>query len=162
VIDVVPTILELAGGRRPEKWKGEPVPAPPGKSLVRLLANDAEVSRDSLWWLHENNRAVRVGDWKLVAAAGAPWELYDLKTDRCEARNLADRHPDKVRELERVWQRQYDEYRALASRDAPPDTKPANTKPASTKPAKKKASKKPGARQVIPKTEPAAEPQAPR
>ena len=46
------------------------------------LARDVTISRESLWWLHEGNRAIRVGDWKLVAAKGAPWELYDLAADR--------------------------------------------------------------------------------
>src|SRR5437763_9434145 len=86
VIDIVPTILELVGGKRPENWKGEPVPPPPGKSLVPVLAKDGTVARDSLWWMHEANRALRAGDWKLVSAGdGSPWELYDLKSDRCEA-----------------------------------------------------------------------------
>ena len=40
-----------------------------------------------------NNRAIRVGDWKLVAKGdNGPWELYDLKTDRCEQKNLAEQN----------------------------------------------------------------------
>jgi arylsulfatase A-like enzyme len=66
------------------------------------------------WWLHEGNRAVRVGDWKLVAAKGDPWELYDLKTDRAEQNNLAAKMPEKAKELEQVWQKQTDEFTALA------------------------------------------------
>ena len=68
VIDLVPTILEVAGGKRFETWDGQPVPPAPGKSLVPLFAKDGTVTRDSLWWLHEGNRALRVGDWKIVAA----------------------------------------------------------------------------------------------
>jgi arylsulfatase len=132
VIDVVPTILELAGGRRPETWKGQTVPSPPSKSLVPVLAKDSTLKHDSLWWLHEGNRALRVGDWKIVAAgAGAPWELFDLAADRCEAHDLAARRPEKVRELEQAWQREFDAIRALATRDLPPEakkTKKANPK----------------------------------
>jgi arylsulfatase A-like enzyme len=106
VIDFVPTALELAGIAAPKEWKGEPLPSAPGRSLVPALANDATVTRDSLWWLHEGHRAVRVGDWKLVAAKGEPWELYDMKTDRAEQQNLAAKMPDKVKELEQTWQRQ--------------------------------------------------------
>jgi len=113
VVDIVPTLLELAGITKPKEWEGQPIPAAPGKSLVPAFAKDEVIPRESLWWLHEGNRAVRVGDWKLVAAARAPWELYDLKTDRAESLNLAAQMPEKVKELEMVWQRQADEFAGL-------------------------------------------------
>ncbi len=116
VIDIVPTVLELAGIQKPMEWKGEPIPPAPGKSLVPAFAKDETIARDSLWWLHEDNRAVRVGDYKLVAAQGDPWELYDLKTDRAEQNNLATQMPDKVKELEQVWQKQTDEFTALVKK----------------------------------------------
>ena len=37
-----------------------------------------------------------VGDWKLVAFAGQPWELYDLARDRVEMNNLASSEPERV------------------------------------------------------------------
>ncbi len=80
------------------------------------FAKDETIARDSLWWLHEGNRAIRVGDWKLVAAKGDPWELYDLKTDRAEQHNLAAKMPDKVKELEQVWQQQTDSFTELAKK----------------------------------------------
>jgi arylsulfatase A-like enzyme len=118
VIDIVPTVLELAGIQKPKDWKGEPIPEAPGKSLVRAFAKDETVARDSLWWLHEGNRAIRIGDWKLVAAEGDPWELYDLKTDRAEQHNLAAQMPDKVKELEQAWRRQTDSFTELAKKTA--------------------------------------------
>jgi arylsulfatase A-like enzyme len=129
VIDLVPTVLEAVGGQRPRKWEGKPVPVPPGKSLVPLFKKDGTVKRDFLWWLHEGNRALRVGDWKIVAAGkNSPWELYDLGTDRSESRNLAKEHPEKVRELAALWSRQFEEYAELARKDLPAGSK---------KPAKK-------------------------
>jgi arylsulfatase len=114
VIDIVPTVLELVGIEKPRQWQGEPIPEAPGRSLVPALARDEHIARDSLWWLHEGHRAVRVGDWKLVAAKGEPWALYDLRTDRAEQHNLAAQLPEKVRELEQVWQRQTDDFTQLA------------------------------------------------
>jgi len=88
VIDLVPTVLELAGVRKPKEWKGEPIPEAPGRSLAPAIARDVTIPRESLWWLHEGHRAVRVGDWKLVAAKGDPWELYDLRTARARGHPL--------------------------------------------------------------------------
>jgi arylsulfatase len=126
VIDIVPTLLELAGVEKPKEWNGQPVPTPPGRSLVPALAADQIIARDSLWWLHEGHRAIRVGDWKLVAAKGDPWELYDLKVDRAEQQNLATQMPDKARELEQAWQQQTDAFTRLAKLTIPakPKAKP--------------------------------------
>lgn len=119
VIDLVPTALELAGGKQPRRGD-RPLPPLPGKSLTPAFARDGTVQRDSLWWLHEGNRALRVGDWKIVAAGkDSPWELYDLTSDRSETNNLARTRPDKVRDLSAVWTKQLEEYAALAARDVP-------------------------------------------
>jgi arylsulfatase len=119
VVDFVPTVLELAGVQKPKEWKGEPIPEAPGRSLAPAFAKEVTIPHESLWWLHEGHRAVRVGDWKLVAAKGDPWELYDLRTDRAEQNNLAAKMPDKVKELERVWQEQTDRYTELARKTLP-------------------------------------------
>jgi arylsulfatase A-like enzyme len=120
IIDIVPTLLEAAGGKPPERWAGQAVPPAPGKSLLPLLAKDGVVVHDSLWWQHEDNRALRVGDWKIVAAGKeSPWELYDVSADRSEDRNVAQEHPEKVKELATIWTRQTEEYAALARLDLP-------------------------------------------
>ena len=129
VVDLVPTILDVAGGRAPAVRDGKPVPAAPGKSLVPAFAEDGAIARDSIWWLHEGNRALRVGDWKIVAAGkDAAWELYDLSSDRSETKNLAAANPDKVKELAARWARQLEEYSAQALKDAPPEPKKKDPK----------------------------------
>ena len=114
VVDIVPTVLELAGTQKPADWKGPTLPPAPGKSLVAAFKTDVTIERTSLWWLHEENKAIRVGDYKLVAAKKDPWELYDLKTDRAEQNNLAAKMPEKVKELADLWQQQADEIAAVA------------------------------------------------
>ncbi len=122
VIDLVPTILEAAGGKPFETWAGCPVPPPPGKSLLPRFAKDGPGMHDSLWWLHEDNRALRVGDWKIVAAGkDSAWELYDLRTDRSESTDLAQEFPQKVRELAEEWRRQTEAYNTLARQAVPRD-----------------------------------------
>jgi arylsulfatase len=112
-VDIVPTLLELAGATKPKEWQGQPIPPAPGKSLVPALTQDVVIARDSLWWLHEGNKAIRVGDWKLVAAKDQPWALYDLRTDRAEQNDLSAKMPDKAKELADLWQKQTDETIAL-------------------------------------------------
>jgi arylsulfatase len=104
VVDLVPTILELAGQKNPTRVKSAPVP--PGKSLVPVFTHDGSVTHDSLWWFHDGNRAIRMGDWKLVADHAKPWELYDLHADRSETTNVATNYPTRVKSLEQEWQRQ--------------------------------------------------------
>src|SRR2546426_7251949 len=117
LIDLAPTILELAGGKWPENFNGHPVPRPPGKSLVPVFAKDGSVAHDYFWWYHEGNRAIRVGNWKLVADHDHPWELYDLRTDRSESRNLAAKRPAKVKELGQAWTSHMEEFCKLAAPD---------------------------------------------
>jgi arylsulfatase len=127
LIDLAPTILEAAGGRWPSTFAGRPLPPPPGKSLLPALAKDGSVAHDYLWWYHIGNRAIRMGDWKLVAAKDSPRELYDLRTDRSESQNLAAQEPDKVRELEESWTRHLEEFRRLALEDLPPEPRGGKT-----------------------------------
>ncbi len=119
VTDLVPTILELAGGQRPQTFPGKPAPPLHGKSLVPAFSRDGAVVHDFFWWFHVGNRALRVGDWKIVAVKNSPWELYDLSKDRSESFNLAAAKPEKVREFDQLWTKHADEFRALAQQDLP-------------------------------------------
>ncbi|MFM8890480.1 MAG: sulfatase-like hydrolase/transferase, partial [Planctomycetia bacterium] len=98
LVDVMATVIELAGARYPaDKTPLE------GTSLVPLLAGGA-IDRGAIYWEHEGNRAVREGDWKLVAVHGGPWELYDLSTDRSEQHDASQRQPDRVRRMAALWE----------------------------------------------------------
>jgi arylsulfatase A-like enzyme len=104
IIDIVPTCLAAAGATYPAQL-GEHVLTPcEGKSLLPVFADDALPDRP-LFWEHEGNRAVRVGDWKLVAKGKTgPWELYDLKADRTETNDLATKNPDRATAMAARWQ----------------------------------------------------------
>ena len=93
LIDIAATIYDLAGANHPK----DATPLE-GKSLSPAFAGKP-IDRDALYWEHEGNRAVRAGDWKLVAKHNQAWELYDLSKDRVEANDLAAKMPEKVRQL---------------------------------------------------------------
>jgi arylsulfatase A-like enzyme/acetyl esterase/lipase len=126
VVDVVPTVLDLAGVRPPQEHEGEPVPPLHGRSFVASLADAAaQPADDAIWWCHEGHRAVRVGDWKLVALRDKPWELYDLAADRCETKDRAGAEPARVAALEKEWNRIAEGCRRLAVSEATPAGKAA-------------------------------------
>ncbi len=114
VIDVVPTLLALAGDTQPAM--PENAPPFPGRSLVPAFAKDGTVSRDFLFWHHSGNRALREGDWKIVSAAdnGDAWEIYDLSTDRAESHNLAAKEPARLKAMAERWEKLEQEYVAQA------------------------------------------------
>ena len=96
VVDLMPTCAEAAGAKPPQPCEG--------LSLMPLIQGRQRAAHASLHWEHEGNRAIRNGDWKLVAERGQPWELYNLKTDRTETQNLAAAEPARVKDLTAQYQ----------------------------------------------------------
>lgn len=119
LIDIVPTVLALTGGKVPATYEGLKVPPLPGKNLVPDFAKDGQVKRDFLWFCHDGNRALRMGNWKIVADYQTPWELYDLSVDRSEMHNLAATHPEKIREMQQVWLKETAYVTGLSLQDLP-------------------------------------------
>ena len=102
--DIMATCLEAAGAQYPAQFNGRKITPLQGTSLLPAFAGKP-VERDGLFWEHEGNRAVRDGQWKLVAKGpGGPWELYDMTADRTEMNDLASRHPERVKTLAAKWQ----------------------------------------------------------
>ena len=105
VMDILPTCLELAGAEYPPEYQGNAVAPLQGKSLLPVLAAREREGHERLFFEHEGGRAVRIGQWKLVALANRNWELYHVAADRTETNNLAKRYPDKVKTMIAQWQR---------------------------------------------------------
>jgi arylsulfatase A-like enzyme len=102
-IDVLPTLVDIAGGAKPPTL---------GKSLKPAFAKDRIIERDALFFHHLENRALRVGDWKIVTNGSGPWELYNIRTDRGETTNLATRDPARAAAMAAVWERMNKEFGA--------------------------------------------------
>jgi arylsulfatase len=116
VVDLLPTCMELAGARYPDKYNGNKTEGLQGLSLVPTF-KDRPLDRDTIYFEMNGNRAIRTEKWKAVAKEGLgrdlryrielpidQWELYDMQNDRTETRNLAAKHPDVLREMVRQWE----------------------------------------------------------
>ena len=104
LIDIMATCVDVSGASYPAQFKDKPVLPMEGRSLVPAFKNQP-ISREALFWEHEGNAAIRVGDMKLVRKGrSGTWELYDLKTDRTELHNLAADQPDKAKAMADQWE----------------------------------------------------------
>jgi arylsulfatase len=105
LIDIMATCVEVAGAEYPKQRDDGKIHAMEGTSLSAAWSAPEDGRKSPLFWEHEANRAVRLGDWKLVAKENRPWELYDLARDRSELNDLADANPSRVTELSDLWER---------------------------------------------------------
>ena len=104
LIDLMATCIDVSGAKYPKEFRGKTIKPLEGKSLIKIFKEDA-IDRQAIYWEHEGNRAIRVGDWKLVAKGrNGKWELYDLKNDRVEMNDLSKKHPEKTKKLQAMWQ----------------------------------------------------------
>jgi arylsulfatase A-like enzyme len=103
LIDVLPTLAEIAGTKRPDTWPGREVEPLAGVSLVPLFNGGELEQRPPIHLLFSLDRGLRDGDWKLVSFKQEPWELYNLAADRTELHDLAAEHPEIVARMAKQW-----------------------------------------------------------
>jgi arylsulfatase len=124
-VDMLPTIVNLAGGNADTVLSPAPG-APPitGRTLVPAFKKDGAAPHPYIYFNHNHNRALRVGDWKVIATGDdGPWEVYNLGTDRSEMHNLMATNSAKGQQLAAQWKEIDDAF-----------TKERNSGPRSTKP----------------------------
>lgn len=108
-MDLLPTFLAMAAP------KAELPVGIDGRNILPVMRGESP-DRQLLFWSHENQRAVRQGDWKLIVNPPSyPGEevldkvwLSNLEADRSEKKNLAAQEPGRVRELTEklgAWER---------------------------------------------------------
>jgi arylsulfatase A-like enzyme len=101
--DVMPTLAELAGTKTPAGIDGL-------NFAPTLLSQPGQKQHEYLSWefgSHGGQQAVRMGDWKGVRTglrknAAAPVQLYDLKSDVAESRDVASEHPEIVAKMSAI------------------------------------------------------------
>jgi len=108
--DFYPTMLEMAGVPKPAGYTLD------GESLVPLLAEKSDLERHAIFWhfpayLEPYNDkqwpwrispagAIRQGDWKLIEFfEDGRLELYNVRDDISEAKNMADKQPERVKAM---------------------------------------------------------------
>lgn len=104
VMDILPTCLEVAGIDYPDVFRGNQLSRPDGKSMIPLINGEVSATSDTLYWEHEGGRAIRIGNWKMAALEGGPWELFDLSKDRTEVSDLSAMYPERVSEMNAAWE----------------------------------------------------------
>ncbi|MCX5673777.1 MAG: sulfatase [Planctomycetota bacterium] len=145
-VDFFPTLLEMAGAR------AEGAANIDGVSIVPLLKQAGRLSREAVYWHypHYHNTlpggAVRAGDWKLIEYfEDGRVELYNLKQDLSETKDLAAAMPEKAADL----RKKLADWRTRVGAQMPtpnPDYDPAKGKAApKPKADKKKTAAQPGA-----------------
>jgi arylsulfatase A-like enzyme len=130
VIDIAPTVLEVAGIPEPSTVNGVTQSPYEGTSMVYSFNAPEEPERHDLQYFEMlGNRGIYHKGWSAVTchrkpwllAAGAKmvafdddkWELYDGSTDYSQAHDLAKEMPDRLHELQRLWLIEATKYNVL-------------------------------------------------
>ncbi|MBK1877217.1 arylsulfatase [Pelagicoccus mobilis] len=101
VVDLAPTLMELAGAEYPESVDGVPTSPLAGVSMKSAFLGEPSPEREYLFGGYKGFYSFRKGNLKIVQTNGDTdnWELYDLAEDPSEVRNLAPHDPEVVAEL---------------------------------------------------------------
>jgi arylsulfatase A-like enzyme len=111
VMDIAPTILEMAGIKHPSPvYQNRPVVPMRGKSMLPYLTSQSSRVHPEDFihgWELCGRGAIRKGNWKadfIPPPKGTDkWQLYDLSKDPGETEDLAEVHPEKLEELMVHW-----------------------------------------------------------
>lgn len=108
VMDIMPTLLDLANVSLGKEFNGRPVQTIRGESIVPLLKGQSLHKEDRvIGWELFGRKALRKGDWKITWIAKpygtAEWQLYNLKDDPSESQDLAKTNSRKLKEMLSAW-----------------------------------------------------------
>ncbi len=104
VVDVLPTILEATGSGYLSELDGHQIQGCQGESILSLLRGQDWQREQPIFFEHEGNAAIRLGQFKLVRLHGQDWELYDMEADRTELNNLVLGEAERARRMIRQYE----------------------------------------------------------
>ena len=103
IIDVSATFLDITGAKYPKEILGNKTKPPLGQSLLQIFKGNQRQPHNEIYWHFKGANAVRQGELKVIRT-GKTWELYNLKSDPTEMKNLAKERPKKTAELAQMWE----------------------------------------------------------
>jgi arylsulfatase len=103
LIDVMPTLAEIAKCEIPDSWANRDLRPVSGISLKPVLDGRSLGMRPPILLLFSQDRGLRDGDWKAVSFRGETWELYNLADDRAELKNRAEPEPQRLEGMIAAW-----------------------------------------------------------
>ncbi|NND07357.1 MAG: arylsulfatase [Saprospiraceae bacterium] len=103
IIDIMPTILDIAEVQYPAEQQGKMLLPLDGRSFLPLLKGNELQDEAPLFWEHRGNKAVRSGSYKLVNVHNDDWELYDLSIDPVESNDISYVNTGLVDSLQNLW-----------------------------------------------------------
>ncbi|MCH2065090.1 MAG: arylsulfatase [Roseibacillus sp.] len=103
LIDFMATFLELGKASYPKKVGSRTIDPLQGKSLAPIFQGKQREGHPTLYQHFGTDRALRQGDWKVVAAKGGRWELYNMAEDRTELNDLRKKQPERATRMIAEW-----------------------------------------------------------
>ncbi len=120
LIDVMPTMMELAQAEYPKQIGKRKIDPVQGRSLLPIFEGQTRTPHPQLYFHFGTDRALRQGDWKLVSAKLGAWELYNIEDDRTETTDLASQYPERVQSMAAEWFRMAKDVERLKGRHVAP------------------------------------------
>jgi arylsulfatase A-like enzyme len=112
-VDILPTIYDVLGIDPPETIKGYTQNPIEGESFRRTIDDPSAPEREAQFYSMLGQRAIYHEGWLANTLhpplsgwgnfASDVWELYNLREDRSQVKNIADQHPDKLELLKGLW-----------------------------------------------------------
>jgi arylsulfatase A-like enzyme len=126
IMDIMATCLDIAGAPYPSSYQGKRILPLKGKSLLPIFQARQRQGHDVLYWQFGSSCVIRKRNWKLVCDYAHPkagidyfdedsfqpkrepngdmqWELYNMRTDRTETNDLAEKYPEIVKQMAQAW-----------------------------------------------------------